>query len=56
MLGGNARETLADVRQDAVPALQTGDSLTGRYERLKVLRKNAPLAFAYWCIAASYGI
>lgn len=57
MILGNARESLSEIRADATkgPA-PSGDSLTGPYERLRALRKTAPTAFAYWCIAGGYGI
>lgn len=55
MLLGNARETMAEIREESRQP-QTGDSLTGSYERLRGLRKNAPDAFAYWSIAAGYGL
>lgn len=55
MLLNNARDTLAEIRAEAQQP-QIGDNLTGKYERLRALRKTAPEAFAYWSIAASYGI
>jgi len=55
VLLNNASETLTEIRAEANQP-QTGDTLVGPYERLRGLRKTAPEAFAYWCVAASYGL
>lgn len=55
MLLNNARESLDEVREEARQP-QTGSTLSGIYQRLRALRQTAPESFAYWCIAASYGI
>ncbi len=55
VLLNNAGETLTEIRAEANQP-QTGDTLVGPYERLRGLRKTAPEAFAYWCVAASYGL
>ena len=55
MLLGNSRETLDEIRNGAKNPLQTsGNSLVGKYERLKSLRKIAPEAYYYWSIACGY--
>lgn len=55
MLLANSRESLAEVRQRASHAETiAGDRLTGRFERLRALRKVAPEAFCYWTEAGTY--
>lgn len=55
MLLGNSQESLADIRADAGTAAdQSGDPLTGKYERLRALRKTAPEAFYYWLQVVRY--
>ena len=55
MLFGNARESLSEIRADAVNLAQlSGDNLSGRHERLRALRKTAPEAFYYWHTACGY--
>lgn len=55
MLLGNAHESLPEVRLRASDAsAATGELLTGRYERLRALRKLAPEAFSYWHEAAGF--
>lgn len=55
MLLGNARESLAEIRNDASSlASLPSEILTGQYERLRALRKTAPEAFYYWHTACRY--
>ena len=55
MLLGNARESLSEIRDDAGNAGSlTGEILTGRYERLRSLRKESVEAFYYWHTACGY--
>jgi hypothetical protein len=46
---------LAEIRADAGTAAdQSVDPLTGKYERLRALRKTAPEAFYYWLQVVRY--
>lgn len=49
MILRNAQDPFEEIRADVgTAAEQSGEPLTGRYERLRALRKTAPEAFHYW--------